>query len=574
MNHRPFSKILVTGVLACSALAGAENTDILRGLPVREVTVFKDGHAWVRHEGEVVLDAQGRSSFDELPAAVLGTFWVASETEGVELLSATSGREETRSEPQPARTFAELFAANTGKRVRLVERPFNDATAPRTWEGSVLAAPDESLGQYVLLSHADGTAAIPIGNIVSADFIGDFDDEYTTKLEKGMLTLDFDVPNGELPDTARTSVSYVQRGLRWIPGYRIVLGDGDTAHVELQATIVNDLADLNGVSADLVIGVPSFEFAGQLDPMSLQEHLARVDAARVSGVRRMDPSYLSNSAIMAQTSFYGDYDAHESEAPAPDGPVIGGGERNEDLYVFSVENLSLKKGDRMVVPVTTFEIPADIVYKLTIPYGPPAEARATWNSRHHDEFEQRRGKPVARSVIRLENTGTAPITTAPALIFNGDRILAQGMTRYTPVGGDLDIEMTEAVDIRVRKRDVETNRVPNDLTWRSEKMTRIDMEGTVTITNYKDGPVSIDVRREILGRIGEAGPGGEAVQLGGDWDDDFESYTEKPYWWNWYSWPWWWHANNGTGFFQWKGLELQPGESKTLNYDWKYYWSG
>ncbi len=570
MIHRPVFPFFAASLLAFAFPAGAAASSALEGLPVRDVTIFKDGHAWVRHEGEVVLDGQGRSTFDELPAAVLGTFWAGGGGEGVELVSATSGKRETRSEPMPAGSLPELLAANAGKRVRIVERPQSDATVPKTWDGELVAGPEESRGSYILLKHAEGTVAIPVGNIASADFATDFEDELTVKEEKGVLTLLFDVPNGVLPNTTPASVSYLQRSLRWIPNYRITLGEGGIAQIELQATIVNDLADLSGVSADLVIGVPSFEFADQPDPMSLQEQLVRVDAAR--GRQNMD-FYLSNSAIMAQSSFGGHMVAESAGTPPSEGPIVGEGEQNEDLYVFNVENLTLKKGERIVVPVTTFEIPAEIVYKLTIPYGPPVEARATWNSRNHEEFEKHRIRPVAKSVVRLENESTIPITTAPALIFNDGRILAQSMTRYTPIGGDLDIEMTEAVDIRVRKQDVEVDRVPNDFTWRNEKMTRIDMEGEVTITNYKNLPVMIDVRREVLGRVGEADNGGEAIQLGGDWDDDFESYGARPYWWNWYSWPWWWYVNNGTGFFRWEALNLGAGESVTLTYDWRYHWA-
>src|SRR4028119_1761762 len=47
----------------------------LSKLPVREVTVFKDGHAFVLHEGALPVDAAGDIVLDNLPTPVVGTFW-------------------------------------------------------------------------------------------------------------------------------------------------------------------------------------------------------------------------------------------------------------------------------------------------------------------------------------------------------------------------------------------------------------------------------------------------------------------------------------------------------------------
>src|ERR1700751_844305 len=44
-------------------------------LPIKELTVFKDGHAFVAHEGELPTDNHGNVVMDYLPAPVVGTFW-------------------------------------------------------------------------------------------------------------------------------------------------------------------------------------------------------------------------------------------------------------------------------------------------------------------------------------------------------------------------------------------------------------------------------------------------------------------------------------------------------------------
>ena len=71
---------------------------------------------------------------------------------------------------------------------------------------------------------------------------------------------------------------YLQKGVRWIPSYKLELDGQGKAVVKLQATIINELADLEDVSLNLVVGVPTFTFKDTLDPMSLQQSLAQLSS--------------------------------------------------------------------------------------------------------------------------------------------------------------------------------------------------------------------------------------------------------------------------------------------------------
>ena len=44
-------------------------------MPVKEITIFKDGHAFVLHEGEMPTDTDGNVIIDNLPKPIIGTFW-------------------------------------------------------------------------------------------------------------------------------------------------------------------------------------------------------------------------------------------------------------------------------------------------------------------------------------------------------------------------------------------------------------------------------------------------------------------------------------------------------------------
>src|SRR5688572_5785285 len=92
----PMLARLVLVVLCLAALAVADDQVVtqkeLSRLPVREMTVFKDGHAYVVHEGKRPVDTAGRVRLDSLPTPVLGTFWAYSRDKAAALTAVTAGR--------------------------------------------------------------------------------------------------------------------------------------------------------------------------------------------------------------------------------------------------------------------------------------------------------------------------------------------------------------------------------------------------------------------------------------------------------------------------------------------------
>ena len=71
------NRLLVLAVLLGAAPSPATAADqaqplgALARMPVRELTVFKDGHALVLHEGRMPLAAGGQVAMDYLPNPVL-----------------------------------------------------------------------------------------------------------------------------------------------------------------------------------------------------------------------------------------------------------------------------------------------------------------------------------------------------------------------------------------------------------------------------------------------------------------------------------------------------------------------
>ena len=244
--------------------------------------------------------------------------------------------------------------------------------------------------------------------------------------------------------------------------------------------------------------------------------------------------------------------------------------KNEDLFVFTVKHVTLRKGQRMVLPIAEHSVKYTDVYKLDLPFTPPPEVAQSLNAGQQTDLARQLALPRVRHVLRLCNTTPQPFTTAPALILRGGRILAQGTMKYTTVGADADLEVTQALDISARKKDRETGRIPDAGDWENWKLSRVNLTGTIALTNGLDRPAALEVTRDVLGSVDTADHAG-VVEMLNSLDDSDAPLGNFPAWWGWYNWPDWWGHLNGLGRITWK-LSLPPRKSVTLGYAWHYFW--
>ena len=550
--------IAVFVLCLAAPLACQEPVSGPRSLPVRELTAFKDGHAFVLRDDALQVDANGHVVLDELPTPVLGTFWPFVTGDGARLVSAKAGRDEV-TVVRPAATVLEIARANVGQQVELDLR---DGPAV---SGRLHAIPRHGDGgQVLLIARDDGVRAVAIDRVRGIEVFGACAETVEHRELQPRIVLDVAIAEGGAAAGARVGVVYVQKGFRWIPSYRIDLGADGKARVRMQATLVNDLADLDGATVNLVVGVPKFAFADLVDPIALQERTSQVaQAAAHLQQNQQFSNFLSNS-LTTQVAGY----AVPNAAPAAGAdPQAGDGEVAEDLFVFPVTDVTLKKGERLIVPVTSFELPYRDAYRLDVPMAPPMEHRRGLNDHRVLELARQLAAPKVEHVLRFDNTGPGPLTTAPALVFSEGRVLAQAHMKYTPRGATADLEINTAIDVCVETEEHETGRDEN-VKMRDGHYARIRLTGSIELHNSKSEPVEVEVTRRVLGHVDEVGQDGDKVQLAlaRAWAD-----APRPDWWSWWSWPWWWYHHNGFGECRWT-VALAPNEKLTLEASWHYYW--
>ncbi|MBK8098246.1 MAG: hypothetical protein IPK26_14135 [Planctomycetes bacterium] len=521
-------------------------------LPVREVTVFKDGHAYLIREAPLP-DGAGAIVLDELPVPVLGTFWPFA-TGAARLVAAKSGHD-TVATDRPAMDFRQIARANSGKDVTIVTADKERIDGRLLGVPSLKDVPAASDGELLLLQTGSGTRVLALSQVRDLEVRGEFVPRIRGEEQQARLTLQ--IAGGGAGATV--GVMYVQRGLRWIPAYRLDIDGKGQAAVQFEATLVNDLVDLERATVNLVVGVPKFEFQGLVDPISLQQEAAAVAAMAPQSQRFSNA--LSNS-LMTQAAWHGQQQEQESR------PAVAGAEAQEDLFVFTVRDVTLKRGERLVLPIASFALTYRDVHRLEIPFAPPMEVRQGLQSERVVELAKQLAAPKARHVLRLKNGSDAPLTTAPALVLTAGRVLAQGRMSYTPRGGETDLEINVAVDVQVDTEEREQKRDPGPFRFGDDNYARVDIAGSIALQNHKSQPIEIEVTRRALGLADAIGQDGSNKQL-----DLVQAWQDggAPGWWSWWNWPYWWFQHNGFAEFRWT-VKLAPGAATKLEASWHYFW--
>ena len=551
---RPFVLLaaLSLALVSCAAARVQSPVAGAASLPVREVTVFKDGHAYVLREESLPADHRGSVVLDELPTPVLGTFWPYA-SGGARLVHAKAARVESDTDADVV-DLQQLVEANTGRKARVKDAQGEEfAGVLRPHKRRI---DSDASASILVVESESGSRALTLGSVRWVEIEGVPVRTLSRKETKEQLTLQL-TGNGS---DAKVGVVYVQQGLRWIPSYKLDIDGEGRARVQLQAALQNDLIDLVDATVHLVVGVPSFRFADLIDPIALEHELAQVSAQMQYG--QNFSNVLSNSLRTQVVGFRAEGDG------AGDATAQVNGEAAEDLFVFTLEHITLARGERMTLPLREFELPYRDVYTLEIPFSPPMELREQLQSERVMELAKALAAPKVMHALRLRNAADIPLTTGPALVLRRGRVLAQGELRYTPKGLETDLAINPAIDVRVELEEQERGRVPDAEQWNNERYGRVDIAGTITLRNEKASALDLEVRRRVLGTTASVGQGGTMRQL------DLASLwgeTRAVSWWGWWSWPYWWFRFNGFGEFRWE-LRLEPGTSATLDAGWHYFW--
>lgn len=572
----------------------AENELTLTG---EKVVVFKNGYCLIVKRAKGTTDAEGNISTFEVPdSAILGSFW-AVPTES-KLLGMTAGlvEEEINSEEETTCTQTiELLQANKGSQCSIVMddgtvlsgqigkalvnesmqassandhlniRPIYQATGSgyhRTVQRYVPAEytqihRSQITGDKFLLETEDGDVllnASQVQRLVVKDMKTVYQRNTLEKKTRKRLEFKFDRKDSEVDFL----IMYFRPGVRWIPTYRLDLaqGDGDsadgkqTARLDLQGEIINEAEDIIDTPIDLVVGVPNFRFENIPSPLSLEKVLR--NALLEAAPELMGQSSMMSNALFTQRS--GEVGRGASQGAMSAEAEIEleqkmNSEGGNDLFIYHLDKMTLRKGERASLPILTASVPYKDVYTWQIQ---TQRTNSAPNSSSPLKLSQ---KNVWRQ-IQFDNNSEVPLTTGACMLVDGFQPLGQELLTYTPRGGTCRVPVTVAVDLVGQLEDYETDRKPNpESTWKWDRIivsNKIDLE----LVNYKDRAITVEIELLFGGRVDEVSDDG-THKSSNYRSEDWQSYYGES-------------AANSSSKVVWK-TTIEAGETFSPSVSFHYY---
>ncbi len=539
------SKIFLTPliILTLFAYANAEELTEMTTKPT-SVSLFKNGLGYFIREGEIPLKT-GWVQARPLPVPVLGTFLLTTE-KGLSEVIATKM---TVTENVEAINMMEILRANIGKEVELT-------TYETTLKGIILSVPENRItepispniyGSYptiipselIFLRTAKKTIALAPSRIIQIDFPEDkMNSNYSKTKEATRLKLHFE----NAPVKAPVRISYLQKGITWIPSYVIDIEDEKDekkAKITMTARVINEIEDLENVEMNFVTGFPHFMFSEVISPLSLQTDLTSFLASLNGGTGNYDYGVFGQRRSEISFNYMANvnmdmWEAYDTQEIA--------GSYQEDLFFYKQENITLKKGEcGYYTLLATKTVPYRHIYEWKI------ADTIDDDYNYYDEYNTQSSKEEIWHSIELENQTNIPWTTASATTVKGDNILGQDILNYTPVKGKNNVKITRSTDIKAERNEYEIKREENNKKIRGYYYDLITVKGELKVTNYKSDDITLNITKHLTGSVISKSDDGEMKLVA-------EGLK----------------AINSNSVLEWE-IELKAGKNKTIIYQYQVY---
>ncbi|MBN1899402.1 MAG: hypothetical protein JW827_11545 [Spirochaetes bacterium] len=504
--------LLILSSLISFSLRGADDLPLLK-TKARRLAVFKNGLGFFIRDGKVVFK-NGLAVTEDVPLATLGSVWVGSPDKGV-IFEEVIGYKEERKTNYEAVDIAELLKANIGKKAvitygdKTIEGKIKSVPDDRTFPGDLqydfsgryVPQPQFKASSLVIIQTGDGIVALNKHSIAKVDFPSDVNEKYPAMEKAKKIKFKVSAKDKE----TRVSLSYLQKGISWIPSYLINIEDPERARITMKATVINDIEDMEDVDIYFVVGYPNFLYANILSPMAMEEQINQFISSLESG-RRDVRSYGHMANIMRQSASF------ESEEE-PGGIDFGydaikgmPGESEEDLFLYKKQGVRLNRGERADYHIFSEKVEYKHIFKWDVPDTTMVDYSGYSRSQQSREREQ------VWHVIKLNNSTSYPWTTAPAFTVSGWKPLAQDMINYTPRGTKAELKLTVASDVKVDRKEYEIKR-QRDLKIKYRTYDLVTIKGELSINNRKEKNVNMEITKTVTGQVIETSHNGKSKKV-------------------------------------------------------------
>jgi hypothetical protein len=454
---------------------------------IKRVAVFKNGYAFTYREAETATQ-NGWAYTTKTPVGVLGTVWGYSTTPNIKVSRLVASEKETeKSEGVRLANLFRILVANEGSRIRFQANIYD---GKNVYDGVYQIVGDEGYA-HIGVKTETGTIFIPYNAAFNIEIIGKFENQKFNKTVQKETRLSIKAEGMKDGEKVNLGVAALERGISWIPAYRIE-AKGEPikeAKIELEAMLLNDLADMKDSDVYFVVGVPSFLFQNQISPLSLGGAFGGV----TSNLSQSLGNNFASNAIMTQTAATVDVTSSE-RSPTSDGEEQVASSSATQLFLYEGKQVDLKKGERMSMKLFSLTVPCSEVFEWTIEDGgnqtdssttAPSQINRIWYG------------------LKLKNTTGMPWTTAPAVAFYDWKPIGQNLMTFTPNGSDNVLRITTATEVVGKHEVEELERLPKQIREYGKMISYelVTLEGKILLQNKRKQPVDVVLTRNIVGGI-------------------------------------------------------------------------
>ncbi|MEN3002043.1 MAG: hypothetical protein ABDI19_09420 [Armatimonadota bacterium] len=603
------------GNLAVALASPVDSASQFR-VPIRRVVVYKDGHCFTQREASVVANSETVYTSD-LPHALLGTVWAYTRDAQAKVVRVQGLWQEEKRRIAP-QNLAELLALNAGAEVELELMPPSEAreagrgSTTEVHRGVLRVFKPELRYADAYPDHDPPPAYSPQPTVqprsrrdgyyygyyfwqppAPPDFVQDewsrtvSQSSFAVETARGLVMFStaqvkrlrfLSKPKQYREVTLRRPqleillsgfkkgqrvplvLAAIEKGIRWVPEYQLILPERENgeATLQLNATLINELSDLQDVELYVAVGAPQFIMEEQISPLAMRETFMRLSSWFG------EPEDIYGRAIAGQAGGFGGFGGAPNLAPTPDTGFGSGGmgfpslaadpERLSTLWepcslaevladpqVVTLSQLSLIRLPRLTLPkgmrahysLLQQRVPCTRACFWAIDltaqswqrpgwYGYPDRERRrfrTFEELAYALLRQRNLWGEVQEALILKNTGSIPWTTAPAVVMQRGAALAQDMLLFTPPGEEAVLLLGPAPQVNLSH-----TRITTETRWEQHRQIQVH-GGKIEVTNSRKAPVRLIVRVRFVGHYKHATREPQRISRKAGETEEF---------WNWY----------------------------------------
>jgi hypothetical protein len=479
---------------------------------VQSVAVFKNDLGFFIRQGQVNL-RDGWCVTAEVPPAAFGTLAIYSVNEKhiVDIIGAGPGEIVDFDDKDAPKDSAYKRARLESSKNLKVQLTYKQKGAERSAAGKLI-----SLGpEYVVLENQEHSFAVPVEGISRMQVLD------------LPVRVHVDGEGADSPAKTELGMAYLRKGITWIPEYTVKVLDDNNAELTLRGTLVNEAEDLIHCDVHFVVGVPHFLHTDYMAPIAAGQAIRTIGAAVAPRQiqRQITNAAFSNNAATSDQFVRFEPSGRPSSGV---GELLGnlpqmGGAAATDYTVYTKKDLSLRSGEKAIVTLFVKKISYSHVYR----WAPPEKMK---------------------HFLVLRNGTDTAWTTGPYLAISDGRPLSEDLLKYTPMGGNCEIPVTQAINVAHEQTESEIDRKLKAHSPRENRfLDLVTIEGKLKLRNFEKEAVDIIIEVSAPGMPISASDDG-AIQA----DPTRLTLTER------------------AGTVRWQ-IKLKKDQSRTLTYKYERY---